>query len=90
MHLEKLMGHSDITATREFYLCVGDANEREATNLRTKLLDTPSSAESPTKNDARVTPGEVGGEADDNTAGGSASFPMTYKFGARGFEPPTS
>ena len=43
MHvLQKLMGHSDITTTREFYLRVGDASEREATDLMSRLLVTPT------------------------------------------------
>jgi len=41
--LQALMGHADITTTREFYLQASDANEREAMARYESLLNTSGS-----------------------------------------------
>jgi integrase len=55
--LQRLMGHSNITTTREFYIRVADANEEAAVKVYEQLL--VGQAASPPEgktSDARVTP----------------------------------
>ncbi len=64
--LQNLIGHASITTTRDFYLRVSDASEREATGRQGRLLAGPSCrSDSGDETHAETTPAERAGSSQD-------------------------
>jgi len=81
--LQGLMGHADITTTREFYLQRADANERDALTRYEDLLSNTSNATC-----VKLAYGPVSNDGQKKAASLNHSKETTWQIGASGFEPP--